>query len=317
MRIAFVPLFACAFLCSRAGLSAETSSASVVQCDAPLGNISVVEVDGYTLDYLWRYRLRSPGPLLRMLIQKSGCFTVLERGVGVQAVLQERQLAARGQLQHGSDMGEGQLVAADYILTPSVIFSNDDAGGFRAGLGDFIGSKWASLTPGVKFKEAQTGLTLVDARTGVQLGASEGTTRKADLSLSGWLIGPGGYSSFEGYGKTSEGKLIAASLVANFNTLISSVKPRLVTARTSSTQTRNVAVGQSRGGGFDFTVGEVVVPKIAGLVLRTAPTDSATSVTELAHDAELVVTGIASGDYLPVQTGSLRGWLPALLLRRP
>lgn len=317
MRTAVVSLIACGLLFSRVALTADTSSAAVVQCDAPLGNVSVIEVDGYTLDYLWRFRLRSPGPLLRMLIQKSGCFTVLERGAGVQAVMQERQLAARGQLQPGSDMGEGQLVAADYILTPSVIFSNDDSGGFRAGLGDFIGSKWASLTPGVKFKEAQTGLTLVDARTGVQLGASEGTTRKADLSLSGWLVGSGGYSSFEGYGKTSEGKLIAASLVTNFNALISSVKPRLLTAQTNASESRVARASQDRTNNHDFSVGEVVIPKIAGLVLRISPTDSATSIAELAHDAELVVTGIASGDYLPVQTGSLRGWLPALLLRRP
>ena len=127
-------------------LSPQISSASeptVARCDAPLGYVAVVELDEYVLDTLWRYRLRSPGPLLRMVIQQSGCFTVVERGAGVTAVLQERQLAARGQLRNGSAMGEGQLVAADYILTPSVIFSNQNAGGFRAGLGDFIGSRWS------------------------------------------------------------------------------------------------------------------------------------------------------------------------------
>ena len=104
----------------------SAKEAAVVRCDTPLGYIAVVELDGYALEVLWRYRLRSPGPLLRMLIQQSGCFTVVERGVGVEAVLQERQLAARGQLRSGSAMGEGQLVAADYILTPSVILSDHD-----------------------------------------------------------------------------------------------------------------------------------------------------------------------------------------------
>jgi hypothetical protein len=288
----------------------SAKEAAVVRCDTPLGYIAVVELDGYALEVLWRYRLRSPGPLLRMLIQQSGCFTVVERGVGVEAVLQERQLAARGQLRSGSAMGEGQLVAADYILTPSVIFSNDDAGGVRAGLGDFVGSRWASLTPGVKFKEAQTGLTLVDARTGVQVGAAESTTRKADLSLSAWLIGRGRYSSFEGYGKTAEGKLIASSLIANFNSLVSTVRHRVPTRHSNSHSSSLAATP-------DFSIGDVVIPKIGGLVLRAMQSDQAAPLAELSHEAELVVVGALTGDYLPVQSGALRGWLPILLLRRP
>lgn len=281
---------------------------TIARCDVSLGHVAVVELDGYALDSLWRYRLRSPGPLLRMVIQQSGCFTVVERGVGVTAVLQERQLAARGQLRSGSEMGDGQLVAADYILTPSVIFSNEDAGGFRAGVGDFIGSRWGSLTPGVKFKEAQTGLTLVDARSGVQVGAAESTTRKADLSLSAWLFGRGRYSSLEGYGKTAEGKLIASSLIANFNSLVSAVRHRIPAA---SQPSRNPVANA------EFSIGEVVIPKIGGLVLRAMPSDQAASLAELGHEAELVVTGAVTGEYLPVQSGSLRGWLPTLLLRRP
>ncbi len=282
----------------------------VERCDTSLGYVAVVELDAYSLDVLWRYRLRSPGPLLRMVIQRSGCFTVVERGVGVEAVLQERQLAARGQLRSGSAMGEGQLVAADYILTPSIIFSNDDAGGVRAGLGDFIGSRWTSLAPGVKFKEAQTGLTLVDARSGVQVGAAEATTKKADLSLSAWFVGRGGYSSFEGYGKTAEGKLIASSLIANFNSLVATVRHRGPATRTSG---QSPAPATSA----EFSIGEVVMPKIAGLVLRSMPSDQAAALAELSYESEFVVTGAVTGEYLPVQSGALRGWLPMLLVRRP
>jgi hypothetical protein len=191
-----------------------------------------------------------------------------------------------------------------------VIFSNDDAGGVRAGLGDFVGSRWASLTPGVKFKEAQTGLTLVDARTGVQVGAAESTTRKADLSLSAWLIGRGRYSSFEGYGKTAEGKLIASSLIANFNSLVSTVRHRVPTRHSNGHLSSPTTTA-------DFSIGEVVIPKIGGLVLRAMPSDQAASLAELGHEAELVVVGAVTGDYLPVQSGTLRGWLPMLLLRRP
>ena len=292
-------------------LSPQISSASepaIARCDTSLGHVAVLELDEYALDTLWRYRLRSPGPLLRMVIQQSGCFTVVERGAGVVAVLQERQLASRGQLRNGSAMGEGQLVAADYILTPSVIFSNQDAGGLRAGLGDFVGSRWASLTPGVKFKEAQTGLTLVDARTGIQVGAAESTTRKADLSLSAWLVGRGRYSSIEGYGNTAEGKLLASSLITNFNQLVSDVRGRIPTKQPINQTTVDTA---------GFSVGEVVLPKIGGLLLRVTPSEQAATVAELGVETELVVVGAVVGEYLPVQSGALRGWLPMLLLRRP
>ena len=286
----------------------SASEPNIARCDVPIGYVAVVEMDQYALDTLWRYRLRSPGPLLRMVIQQSGCFTVVERGAGVAAVLQERQLAARGQLRSDSEMGEGQLVAADYVLTPSIIFSNQNAGGLRGGFGDFIGSRWTSLAPGVKFKEAQTGLTLVDARMGIQVGAAESTTRKADLSLSAWLVGRGGYSSFEGYGNTAEGKLIASSLIANFNSLIASVRHHLPAKQ---------PISQITTANSGFSVGEVVIPKIGGLVLRATPSEQATSLAELGSDAEFVVIGAVAGEYLPVQSGTLRGWLPTVLLRRP
>jgi hypothetical protein len=67
----------------------------------------------------------------------------------------------------------------------------------------------------------------------------------------------------------------------------------------------------------DFSIGEVVIPKIGGLVLRAMPSDQAASLAELGHEAELVVVGAVTGDYLPVQSGTMRGWLPILLLRRP
>jgi hypothetical protein len=53
------------------------------------------------------------------------------------------------------------------------------------------------------------------------------------------------------------------------------------------------------------------------LVLRAMPSDQAASLAELGHEAELVVVGAVTGDYLPVQSGTMRGWLPILLLRRP
>ena len=49
-----------------------------------------------------QYRLGSPTGLIRMMIQQSNCFIVVERGIGLQNALQERQLAEQGQLRQDS-----------------------------------------------------------------------------------------------------------------------------------------------------------------------------------------------------------------------
>lgn len=47
----------------------------------------------------------------------------------MQNLQQERALAAQGQLRGGSDVGCDQMVAADSVMTPNVIFAADTGGG--------------------------------------------------------------------------------------------------------------------------------------------------------------------------------------------
>ena len=42
---------------------------------------------------------------------------------------QERALADSGELRAGSNFQRGQMVAADYSMSPSITFSQKDAGG--------------------------------------------------------------------------------------------------------------------------------------------------------------------------------------------
>ena len=64
---------------------------------------------------------------------RSGCFQVVDRGAASEALQRERQLAAQGELREGSDMGGGQLVAADYLVTPNILFQDPNAGGSNVG----------------------------------------------------------------------------------------------------------------------------------------------------------------------------------------
>lgn len=199
----------------------QNASADLQRCDKPLGAMAVVEPQDFVIQSLSRYNLGSPTSLVRLMIQQSNCFLVVERGVGMQNMMQERALSGSGELRQGSNMGGGQMVSADFILTPSVVFSDNNAGGVGGAIGGLIGGRGGrligGLAGGLKFKEAQTSMLVADARSGLQVAAAEGSAKKADLGLG--IFGGGGAlgGAAGGYGSTSEGKIIAASLLDNYN----------------------------------------------------------------------------------------------------
>ena len=110
--------------------------------DAPKGTIAVVEAQNQAIASLGRYGLQSPTGLIRMIVQQSNCFQVVERGAAMQNMMQERALAAGGQMQSDQDIGKGQVVSADFIVTPNVVFSEGNAGGGGgAALGGYTNTK--------------------------------------------------------------------------------------------------------------------------------------------------------------------------------
>ncbi|MET0986247.1 MAG: CsgG/HfaB family protein, partial [Steroidobacteraceae bacterium] len=127
-----------------AGPGGSQGDAGLEKCDKPMGAMAVVEPQSEIMTALSRYNLQSPTGIIRMMIQQSNCFIVVERGIGMRNMKQERELADAGELREGSSMGGGQMVGADFVLTPAVVFSEDDAGGMGgalAGAGKLFGNK--------------------------------------------------------------------------------------------------------------------------------------------------------------------------------
>lgn len=219
---------------------------AIEKCSKNLGTLAVVEPQSHMLASLSTYKLGSPSTMLRMIAEESGCFTVVERGVAMQNIRQERELASAGQLQQGSNVGGGQLQAADFVMTPSVQFASDTGGvGGAVGglLGRFGGALGAlgGLAGGVKFKEAETTLLLADVRSGIQVASAEGQASKMDFSLGGWGWGGFGWASAGGYSKTPEGKLIAASLLDNYNKIVQTVRNKEQLIQATSQASKNNA----------------------------------------------------------------------------
>jgi hypothetical protein len=295
-----------------AGTSGSQGDTGLEHCDKPMGAVAVHEVQDEMLTYLRRYSLQSPIPLIRLMIQQSNCFIVVERGVGMQNMAQERQLAASGQSRAGSNVGGGQMVAADFVLTPGVVFSEGNAGGVGAGVGNYFGRTAGAIAGGLKFKEAQTSMLLADTRTGVQVAAAEGSTKKADIKLGGSLWGGGTAGSGGGYGNTNEGKIIAAALMDNYNKVVGVVRGDPSLQRDVGTLREEA--GKKTVGGAVYNEGDVVVPKIGNVKLLAQPADSAKALATLGKGEELVVIGAEQNGFLNVQGGSASGWVKKVLV---
>src|SRR5262245_20229612 len=155
-----------------AGTDGSKGDDGLEHCNKPMGAMAVVEPQCEYMMALSRYNLQSPVSLIRMMIQQSNCFIVVERGQGLRNMQQERALAEGGQTRAGSNSGGGQMVAADFIMTPQVVFSENNAGGVGGAVGGLLGRKApvaGAVAGGLKFKEAQTTLLVADSRSGVQV----------------------------------------------------------------------------------------------------------------------------------------------------
>jgi len=302
-----------------AGTEGRTDGGNLEHCAAPMGAMAVVEPQDAVLVALTRYNLRSPVGLIRLMIQQSNCFIVVERGVGMSNMMQERALASGGELRQNSNMGGGQMVAADFLLTPNVVFSENNAGGVGGAVGGLFGHKAAAVgavAGGLKFKEAQTSMLVADARSGVQVAAAEGSTKKADLAAGGALFGGSAGGAVGGYGNTNEGKIIAAALMDNYNKIVTVVRNDPALQRNVGSLKQEAAAGGAKKGGAVFDEGDVLMPKIAGVKMLAEPSDTAKALMTLGRADEVVVVGASKDGYVHVQGPTSSGWVKIILMQK-
>ncbi len=216
---------------SAAGGATSGESSQLERCDSPLGTVSLIENQsaGWYTVLTGEYKLPPTANLLRLLVQQSNCFVVVERGAaGMNAMTRERALQQSGEMRGGSNFGRGQMVASDYGLSPEIVFSNSDAGGLGGALGGLVGGgrgrAIAQLGASMQTKEASALLTLIDNRSGVQVAAAEGSASKTDFGGFGNLSGLSAAGGIGGYTRTPQGKVIAAAFMDAFNQMVRSLR---------------------------------------------------------------------------------------------
>jgi hypothetical protein len=200
---------------------AKDAAKELATCAEPVATIALAESpNGYTV--LSSYQLPpTPLPLIRVMAQQSNCFRIVDRSAGLRGTIQEQDLKDKGILKADTVPKKGEGIGARMTLTPSLTFSEDNAGGGIAGILAMIPGlrDWAGVASGVKFKEAQVVLLLTDNETTEQLAAATGSARATDLGVGGLVIGKviGGAA---GWGITNEGKVIAAAFLDAHNKLV-------------------------------------------------------------------------------------------------
>jgi len=218
-------------------------------CTHRLGTLAIVEPD----NQWWReYNLGSPEAILKIFVQKSGCFGLVNRGRSMQSRAMERAMADNGELQAGSNVGKGQVKTADYFLEPDIVSTNKNSGGGGAGaalggaigglFGGSAGSVIGGLAGGVNVKKGEANVTLsvVNARTTEEEALVEGYARKKDVSWgagggAGWWGGFGAAGA-TGYQNTEIGQVIVLAYLDAYIKLVTQLGGLPVNASAAAPQ---------------------------------------------------------------------------------
>jgi curli biogenesis system outer membrane secretion channel CsgG len=200
-------------------------------CTHKIGTLAIVPSD----KEWWReLNLGSPEAIIKIFVQQSGCFSMVNRDRAMNSRAMERALAEQGEMQRGSNYGAGQVKAADYFLQPDIVSANRNSGGGGAGaavgglLGHFGGWGGAvgALAGGINVKkgEANVTLSLVNGRTTEEEALTEGYARKSDVSWgagggAGWW---GGFAAAgaSGYQNTEIGQVIVLAYLDAYKKLV-------------------------------------------------------------------------------------------------
>jgi curli biogenesis system outer membrane secretion channel CsgG len=198
----------------------------VPHCTRKLGTVSIADGDdpsGWT-----QYNLAPPQKLLKVIVQRSGCFNLVDRGTGLQAAERERDIGGGLGLQRGSNVGQGQIKAADYVLVAEVQGANSNASGSAvgAGIGGLVGHRFGGLLGGVSSRkmEANTVLSLTNVRTTETIATEDGYAAKNSLSFAGG----GGLGFFGGalgavgggYDNTDIGRIVTLAFIQAYSKMV-------------------------------------------------------------------------------------------------
>ncbi|MDP1737540.1 MAG: CsgG/HfaB family protein [Caulobacter sp.] len=280
----------------------KAATPQLPRCARPLGTVAIQEPENR---WWLQYGLSNPEALLKLYASRSGCLRVVDRGAGLEMRETERDLSGSGELRRGSNIGRGQVVAADYFIIPDLANADEDTGGNAVGgiIGGLIGGQAGAVVGGVRTRrlEAQALITLVDARTTEQVYVAEGTAKKTDLS---WAAGGGAMGSSAlaalaggGYADTEIGKIISAAYFNAFVDLVNHLQSGAVPDGETASANAGLAA-------------QVVTADVA---VRAEPSPTARVIYTARKGMLVYPTGARNGVWMEVDDeNGARGWMSSV-----
>lgn len=246
----------------------------VPHCATKLGTISIADGDdprGYT-----QFSLAPPQKLLRVLVQRSGCFNLVDRGTGLNAAQTERAIGSGLGLQRRSNVGQGQIKAADYVLVAEVQAAHGNAQGsaVAGGCGAALGGPIGGLLGGIRSRklEANTVISVTNVRTTETIAVEDGYAAKNDISFGaggGVFAGGGGVGAVGGgYDNTDIGRIVTLAFIQAYSKIVKDM---------GGIQAGDPGTAQASPGKTFTTQGPVAMhatAAAAGKVIRTLPPGS-------------------------------------------
>ncbi|MEO8748270.1 MAG: hypothetical protein ABI379_11540 [Rhodanobacter sp.] len=95
---------------SAGGANSANAAPTLEHCDHSLGTLAVEEntSENWYIILTTQYRLPATTPLIRLMVQQSNCFVVVDRGRAMANMMQERALGASGELRNQSNLAVGR-----------------------------------------------------------------------------------------------------------------------------------------------------------------------------------------------------------------
>lgn len=236
-------LLAGGILAAPASWAAADAPPQIPHCSHKIGTVAVQEPESGR-NWWTGMELESPTALIKVYVSQSGCFTLVDRGKGLQAAEQERALAGEGEMRVGSNIGKGQMKAADYVLVPDIANSNNNAQRTNIGgiLGGLIGHGAGAILGGVSIskKTADVVLTLTDIRSTEQVALEQGHADKTNVGWSGGG-GAGFWGGFaaggaSGYANTEIGQVIAMAYLDAYSKMVTQLQGNEPNAKADNVQ---------------------------------------------------------------------------------
>lgn len=328
---------------SRAQRDQDRRVAQIPQCERPIGSLTIAESDSGPYDAL---ELQPPQALIRVVIQRSGCFTLVDRSTASRSAIdRERALLTSGAAQRGSNLGNAQTRIADFILVAEVVSQNENAagsnfggnargnlpslgGGLGGGLGSLLGGGGQNTGGGgftlgggrrTQLAEANTVISIINVRTTETLAVAQGYAAKRDVD---WNISAsaafGGFVG-GGYENTEFGRILGQAFIDSYSQSVSQLQalgdilPAAELAPVAEDMPAQIQVAEARTPA-PRRAPAAPAPSTAAFrvtqssTLRNAPGGSVVSV--LRSGATVFSTGEEDGDWIEViDENDAAGWL--------